>query len=172
MQRHNFALTTRQAARLRGVEPHRPYSNFKRKGHWDGVIPVKLPNGRLLWNRDDILRAEGIVLVDGPLPVDIRVWLSFVEEAGLPVEDTGLRAIGLRLLNHNTDKGRDPAYMLDELVLLAELNTAFADRLDSVLKNMTPADLRRAHMMLRFIVGTLSAFFDEDGDSKGAETSR
>lgn len=153
MQR-SFAITTRQAARLRGVEPHNPYSHFKRHGHWDGAVPVKLPNGRLLWNRDDILRAEGLVPDAGPQPVDVRVWLAFVEETGLSVEDRDVR-IGVAILTEQADATRDPAHTVDEFELIAQATRALMARFNQVQATLTDADKRRADDLRRFIAGSV-----------------
>lgn len=153
MQR-SFAITTRQAARLRGVEVHKPYSHYKRHGHWDRVIPVKLPNGRLLWNRDDILRAEGIFPADGPQPVDVRAWLAFVEEAGLPVDEAMVR-VGVAFLTEQSDLKRNPAHVVDELELIAQGSRALMTRFDSVRAGLTEGDRRRADDLRRFIADTV-----------------
>lgn len=154
MQR-SFALTTRQAARLRGVEPHKPYSHFKRKGHWDGAIPSKLPNGRLLWNRDDVLRAEGFVPADGPQPVDVRVWLAFVEETGLPVEERDVH-IGVALLSEEADMQRNPAHVADEFEFIAQASRALMARHDKVRTGLSDTDQRRVDGLRRSIAETIA----------------
>ena len=153
MQR-SFAITTRQAARLRGVEAHKPYSHFKRHGHWDGVSPVKLPNGRLLWNRDDILRAEGIVPADGLRAVDVRVWRAFVEETGLPV-DASMIQVGVAMLTEQADVKRNPAHTVDEFELIGQAIRALMARFDSVRASLTESDRRRADDLRRFIADTV-----------------
>lgn len=155
MQPHSFGFTTRQASRFRRVEPHKPYSHFRRYGHWDGVVPVKLPNGRLLWKKDDILRAEGIVPADGPQPVDVRVWLAFVEETGLPVEDRDLR-IGVALLTEQADTQRNPAHTVDEFELIAQASRALIARYEQVKSGLSETDRRRADDLRRFIADTVS----------------
>lgn len=154
MQPYSFALTTRQAARLRRVEPHRPYSHYKRHGNWDGAVPTKLPNGRLLWNKDDILRAEGIVSANGPHPVDVRVWLAFVEETGLPLEDRDVR-IGVAFLSEQADTQRNPAHTVDEFELLAQGARALMARFNGVQAGMTDADKRRTDALRQFIAETV-----------------
>ena len=151
---HSFAITTRQAARLRRVEPHQPYSHFKRHGNWDGAVPIKLPNGRLLWNRDEVLRAEGIVSANGPRPVDVRVWLAFVEETGLPVEDRDLR-IGVAFLTEQADTQRNPAHTVDEFELIAQGTRALMARFSQVQANLTDPDSRRTDALRRFIADTV-----------------
>ncbi len=32
------------------VEPQTPRASLCRYGHWNGLVPVKLPNGRLMWD--------------------------------------------------------------------------------------------------------------------------
>ena len=149
-----FAFTTRQAARFRGVEPHKPYSHFKRYGHWDGVVPIKLPNGRFLWRQDDILRAEGIVPADGARPVDVRVWLAFVEESGLPVEDRDMR-VGVALLTEQADMSRNSAHTVDEFELIAQAVRALMARYAKVQANLSDADERRADGLRQFIADTV-----------------
>ncbi len=155
MQRHSFKITTRQAARLRGVEPHKPYSHFKRHGHWDGVVPVKLPNGRLLWDKDEILLAEGIVRADGPQPVNVCAWLAFVEETGLPLEDRDIR-IGVALLTEKADRTRNPAHVVDEFELVAQATRALIARYEQVQAELSASDSRRVDDLRRFISDAVS----------------
>lgn len=155
MQPYSSGFTTRQAARLRGVEPHVPYSRYRRSGQWDGAIPIKLPNGRLLWRKDDILRAEGLVPVDGPQPVDVRVWLAFVEEAGLPV-DASMIQVGVAMLTEQADLKRNPAQAVDEFELIAQGARALMARFNQVQGNLTAADKRRADDLRSFIADTVS----------------
>ncbi|TXG94661.1 MAG: hypothetical protein E6R10_01450 [Rhodocyclaceae bacterium] len=55
-------LTTEQVAKLFNSQPQTPRASFCRKGHWMGLTPRKLPNGRLGWSADDaerLLNGEG-----------------------------------------------------------------------------------------------------------------
>jgi len=45
-------LTTEALAAKFGVQPQTPRASYCRHGHWMGLIPVKLPNDRLLWPAD------------------------------------------------------------------------------------------------------------------------
>ncbi len=45
---------TSDFARLFGAEIQTPRASYCRKGHWLGIKPVKLPNGRLMWPADAI----------------------------------------------------------------------------------------------------------------------
>lgn len=163
MQPHSFAITTRQAARLRGVEPHVPYSHLKRHGHWDGAVPVKLSNGRLLWPRDAILRAAGFAPDGASAPVDIRAFNACLEAFGLPEDDATLRAFGARSLLHEADHGRDPSYMLDELTYLLESGNAAVSRLVALSSAMDPKDGQRSQTLARLIAETWSSALEDSG---------
>ena len=52
--RHDVTLTTHELAVFLGVEEHTPRASLCRHGHWMGMVPLKLPNGRLLWNATDV----------------------------------------------------------------------------------------------------------------------
>lgn len=154
MQPEKTAFTTRQAARFLRVETHIPYSHWKRYGHWGGVVPVKLPNGRLLWKKDDILRAAGLIPEGGPYPVNVSAWLAFVEETGLPVEDRDL-LIGRALLTEQVDAQRNPAHTVDEFELIAQAARALMARFKTVREGLSESDLRRASDLRRFIADTV-----------------
>jgi hypothetical protein len=47
--------TEEAAARLR-TAPQTPRASLCRLGHWMGMRPVKLPNGRLLWDAAEVER--------------------------------------------------------------------------------------------------------------------
>ena len=47
--------TEEAAARLRAA-PQTPRASLCRLGHWMGLRPVKLPNGRLLWDAAEVDR--------------------------------------------------------------------------------------------------------------------
>lgn len=54
--------TEEAAARLRAAK-QTPRASLCRNGHWLGMRPTKLPNGRLLWDADEVeLLANGGVL--------------------------------------------------------------------------------------------------------------
>lgn len=150
MQHQTFAFTTPQAIRFRGVKPHTPYSRLRQHGHWDGAVPIKLDNGRLLWKRDEILRAEGIAPAAGQQSVDVRAYLAFVEETGLPLEDRDVR-IGIALLSEEADLQRNAAHTVDEFELIAQATRAGMARLGKVQANLSDADKRRVAALLRFI---------------------
>jgi hypothetical protein len=56
-------LTTEELAALFGAAPQTPRASLCRIGHWMGMRPVKLPNGRLLWNAAEAerLASGGVV---------------------------------------------------------------------------------------------------------------
>lgn len=47
-------LTTNEAAAALGAAKQTPRTALCRHGHWLGMIPVKLPNGRLLWDSEQV----------------------------------------------------------------------------------------------------------------------
>jgi len=49
-------LSTEDAARLLLVKPQTARASFCRHGHWLGLRPLKLPNGRLLWDAAEVER--------------------------------------------------------------------------------------------------------------------
>ena len=49
-------VTTEEAAATLRVAPQTPRASLCRLGHWMGMRPVKLPNGRLLWDAAEVER--------------------------------------------------------------------------------------------------------------------
>lgn len=49
-------LSTEEAAAKLRAAPQTPRASLCRQGHWLGMVPVKLPNGRLLWPADEVER--------------------------------------------------------------------------------------------------------------------
>ena len=49
-------LSTREAASVLMVQPNTLYVAVCVKGSYFGAVPVQLPNKRLLWRREDIMR--------------------------------------------------------------------------------------------------------------------
>lgn len=49
-------LTTKEAADKLRASPKTPLVSLSRLGHWMGMRPVKLPNGRLLWDAAEVER--------------------------------------------------------------------------------------------------------------------
>lgn len=48
--------TTAEFAELLGVKPETPRSSLCKKGHYLGIVPKKMPNGRLLWPESGIAK--------------------------------------------------------------------------------------------------------------------
>ncbi|MEF8730283.1 MAG: hypothetical protein V5B34_19105 [Accumulibacter sp.] len=65
-------LTTDELAARFSVSPQTPRASFCRFGHWMGLVPVKLPNGRLLWSADqaDALIAGETAKTPDPADLD------------------------------------------------------------------------------------------------------
>lgn len=49
-------LTTAELAKLFGCKENTPRSNLCVRSHFLGMVPCKLPNGRLLWSREQAER--------------------------------------------------------------------------------------------------------------------
>lgn len=49
-------LSTEEAAAKLCAAPQTPRASLCRLGHWMGMRPVKLPNGRLLWDAAQVER--------------------------------------------------------------------------------------------------------------------
>lgn len=49
-------LSTEEAAAVLRVASQTPRASLCRLGHWMGMRPVKLPNGRLLWDAAEVER--------------------------------------------------------------------------------------------------------------------
>ncbi|MBP5996728.1 MAG: hypothetical protein KAX99_00900 [Azonexus sp.] len=52
----NFKYSTGEAAARLRAAPQTPRASLCRLGHWLGMVPVKLPNGRLLWDAAEVER--------------------------------------------------------------------------------------------------------------------
>ena len=50
------SLSTKKVAEALNVEDQTPRASLCRHGHWMGMVPVKLPNGRLLWSAAEVAR--------------------------------------------------------------------------------------------------------------------
>lgn len=170
----HFSLETKQAARIASTSQQAIYTALQRHGTWEGIKPRKLPSGRLLWPRDEVLRVAGFVPEGGPKSksnsnsTDIRVWLAFLDSTGLPTDDPTLQIAGARLLNERADLQRDASYALDELALLWGFVQSFTSRLDQVFHLLTPADQRHALRTLQYINQTLTGLVASDLTNKGA----
>lgn len=51
-------LTTEEVAAQFNCQPQTPRASYCRKGHWLGLTPIKLPNGRLGWPAEDAERVQ------------------------------------------------------------------------------------------------------------------
>ena len=52
----NAKISTEEAAKILCVNQQTPRASLCRLGHWMGMRPVKLPNGRLLWDAAEVER--------------------------------------------------------------------------------------------------------------------
>lgn len=49
-------IDTKELADLLKCKPNTPRRAFCVQGHYMGLRPIKLPNGRLLWDREEVER--------------------------------------------------------------------------------------------------------------------
>ncbi len=63
------------------VQPQTPRRSYCLHGHWMGMVPTKLPNGRLLWDEDEADR----LLVGEPVKADAAaIEAHFARKAAKP----------------------------------------------------------------------------------------
>lgn len=55
----NKQLTTEDVAAMFSVKAESVRGALSRKGHYYGIKPHKLPNGRLVWSADEVQKALG-----------------------------------------------------------------------------------------------------------------
>ena len=56
---HIESINTKEYAGLTRVDSQTIRRSYCVNGHYLGIKPFKLPNGRLLWPRDEVLRVLG-----------------------------------------------------------------------------------------------------------------
>lgn len=155
--KHTFALTTRQAARLGAVEPHVLYQSLVRSGNWRGVIPRRLPNGRLLWRGDEVAEAAGVIPDYADQTPGERALVAFLEHAGFPLTIEYWN-LGRALLNCHLDPGNDPGYVVYDAQFLVEIIAAYCTRLNQALPGMRESDRGRAFAALGVIASQVESF--------------
>lgn len=163
--KHTFALTTRQVAKLAGVEPPPIYMSVKGYGNWRGITPRKTNSGRLLWRSDEVHAALGIVPDPANMTNAERFYCQFLEDEALPVTGEAW-AIGEALLSPKYDEGRDPDLYLNDAVMALEIVSALAERLDSALPIMWAGNKARTMACLAEI-SRIAASFSEAEKNHG-----
>lgn len=53
---NDIPLSTEELARLVKIKPSSIRVHYCERGHYFGLVPIKLPNGRLLWPADALER--------------------------------------------------------------------------------------------------------------------
>lgn len=144
MDLNHFALTTAELASLARTAAHNLQRTVARKGHWKGLIPRKQPNGRLLWPRDEALRALGFdTLATDPDVVDRADVLEFFRDRGLPVDDPITKACADALCGRYAGKGYEGA-ACDDLGAVQAIAAASCSRVSSTLARISLTDLKHA----------------------------
>lgn len=49
-------LSTKELAAFGRLDPRSIHASVCRKGHWNGLRPIKLPSGKLLWDAQEAAR--------------------------------------------------------------------------------------------------------------------
>lgn len=86
MDENHFSLTTENLANWFHVKPGAIYQAHQRHGQFNGIVPIKLPSGRLLWPRSDVAD----VLRGGPIDLRseheaVQALCRIARDSGLPV---------------------------------------------------------------------------------------
>ena len=161
--KHTFALTTRQVAKLAGVEIPPIYMSVKRYGNWRGVVPSKSASSRLLWRSDEVHSALGIVPDQADMTNGEWIYCQFLEAESLPVTGESW-AVGQAFLSPKADQYRDPTLFLNEVALAVEVVNALCNRLDSVLPVMDETVRKHATEGLVFIAQTVCTLLNEEAN--------
>lgn len=77
-------LTTEELAALFKAKSQTPRASYCRHGHWMNLVPVKLPNGRLLWDAGAVGRLLAGQTV--PTPDDAQVAAHIARKTANPVK--------------------------------------------------------------------------------------
>lgn len=164
----SFALLTRQVAKLANVDRSVIHSHHSRHGHWHGVVPRKLPSGRLLWRADEVHKALGLIPDWDDMTPGERAWDSFLSVEGFTATLESFRQ-GARLMCHEPDHGRDPDYYVDESHLFVEIAEGFCARLRAVFPTMTQRQRERSIALMARVASLVSEFeiTDESEASHG-----
>lgn len=102
-----FAYTTREAARTLNTSVEAVRAQYQRTGAFRGIVPIKLPNFRLLWPRAEVLRVAGCPAAGPRTVIDLRATNPWLESNGLLPADPMAERIAIAL--------NDPRDNADEL---------------------------------------------------------
>ena len=107
MPTETIYLSTRQAARLAGVEPHVLYTSYRRHAEWRGIVPRKGRAGRLSWPAE-LVRAAVLPHPDQQ-PNGMDQWFALVERVAPELDQRGVYRLGVALLASEATPGWRPA---------------------------------------------------------------
>ncbi|NMG43980.1 hypothetical protein GPA22_09595 [Aromatoleum toluvorans] len=155
--KHTFHIATKQAARLARVEPHVLYQARARNGHWRGIAPTKLPNGRLLWRGDHIAEVAGIIPNYADQTPGERALITFLEQQGFPVTAEYWN-LGRTLLDVERDPCADPADLVGEARFVTEIVVALCTRVECSLPAIDDVSKRRVIAALGLIASQATSF--------------
>jgi hypothetical protein len=142
--KNSFSLTTPQAAHLACVEPHVLRTHLQRHGNYKGAVPRKQPNGRLLWPRDQMLKAAGRSADGSLMTTPANAAIYFFEGKNLDMSDPVLHEAVFQLLSKETKpEQHDFGQMLTESAMVGTIVSAFCHRLKGSIGHMTQREFKQ-----------------------------
>jgi hypothetical protein len=158
MTRHlTLNLTTNQATRLARDNPSDIYRLLARDGHWRGITPAKLPNGRLLWPADKVAEAAGVIPEYTDQTPGERALIAFLEQQGFPVSAEYWN-LGRALLSTERDLCADPADLVEESRLVTEIVIALCTRVGGALPALDEHSKCKVYAALGVIASQATSF--------------
>ena len=161
MQTDLFSFTTAQAARTVGVTVEALRTQYQRTGTFRGVVPVKLPNSRLLWPRAGIMALAGKPLADAKTYIDLTATNPWIESRSLPANDPVAEAFAVALCDPRDDTSRDAQCHLDDLHALRHWNEAQIKRLIKARSRLSPEQQTDALRLLALAVASVVTYLPD-----------
>jgi hypothetical protein len=157
MQADLFSFTTSHAARTVGVTVEALRTQYQRTGDFRGIKPTKLPNGRLLWGRSEIMALAGKHLADRKTCIDLRATTPWIESRNLPTADPVAHAFAVALCDPRDDADRHAACHLDDLHALRHWIEAQVKRLTNARDRLTAEQQTDSARLLALSVAAVVA---------------
>lgn len=162
MQADLFAYTTKQAARLLNAEAGAMRVQHMRTGAFRGIKPTKLPNGRLLWPRAEVLAAAGKRTTGPRTTIDLRATLPWIESVGLTPSDPMAEALAIALNDPRHPEDADPALALDQWHAVRAWIESASKRLSAAWPRLSPEQRRDAQTLKARAIADAVAGLDPD----------
>lgn len=85
MSKNVFGMSTSELADNAKIERATVYQALAASGQWRGICPRKMPNGRLLWPRDEVNLVLGIVPGRQAMTIEARKVVAFLDHCKIPL---------------------------------------------------------------------------------------